>query len=216
MATKAKKAAKRSTRAYPINSDWFYQLLEQKQVTQRKLAAEMNLDPSAITLMFQGKQEIRMPHAQVLARVLGVPYSDVVENLGGDPHVGAADTAPVVGWVDGTAGEVNMQRAQGPRRVDAPPGVAEGTVALRYQTEGTVLAGRDGWLVFYTPTTGINVEAIGRWCVVTTGGKHYMRQVKRGYVKGTYSLTAAYAGFPVMESVVVTAASPILWIKTGA
>ena len=195
-----------------INTAWFRDRIVARQTSQRKIAKAMGLDPAAISLMLRGKRGVDPREAEMLAVELGVPLSEVLENMGVDITAGAQNTAPVKGWAN-ASGAIHMGRAEGPRKVPVPVGMPANTIALRVQNEGFT----DGWLVFYVEGTATVNECVGRLSVIQIQGKNewYLRVLKRGYSKGTYTLIDSLGAGPSIEDVRVASASPVLWLKTS-
>lgn len=67
-----------------INTRWFQNGLADVKVSQRRLAKMMGLDPSAVTLMLQGRRAMSAAEAAMIAKVLGVPVADVLRQAGID------------------------------------------------------------------------------------------------------------------------------------
>lgn len=195
----------------PIDTKWFKGLLSDRGMRQHQIASTLALDPASVSLMLRGKRRLQLDEAAALANLLGVPLDEVLHHAGIDPEAGAAGTVPIVGTVDDD-GEVVMKRPEGPRRVTAPVGMAEGAVALRYETSDA----RDGCIAFYVPREGVDADAVGRVCVVQVApagkGVRYVRVVKRGYVRGTFTLTQVRAE-KSLENVELASACPVLWLR---
>lgn len=211
--TSAPKAAAEAG-ARPISTRWFKDVLAEKQITQRAVAHSLQLDPASVSLMLRGKRRLQLDEAAALAQLLGVPLDDVLYHAGIDPTAGAAKgSVPIMGWID-NEGEVHMRRPDGPRRVQAPQGTPENTVALRYQTEDAT----DGAIAFYVPKEeGVDRDCVGRLCVVQIApagkGPRYLRVVKPGYRRGTWTLTRVRDSGKPVESVELASASPVLWVR---
>jgi hypothetical protein len=196
----------------PIDTTWFKDLIIAKQISQRKLAKAMNMEPAAVSRMLRGQRGMDPSEAAGLARELGVPLSEVLEHIGIDSAAGAASTATVKGYVN-SAGTVHLGKAEGPRKVPVPVGMASDATALRFQGD----AFTDGWLCFYQPGSGSVTECLGRLAIIQVAGKSewYCRVLKRGYTKGTYSLIDTLSGGATIEDVKVASATPVLWLKTS-
>lgn len=193
-----------------VNTRWFKDKFEDRGTSQRKAAKEMGLDPSAVSLMLRGLRDIKMEEATDLARILGIPLNDVLANLGVDlsHDLAGVETVPVVGYID-RDGKVVTGRAMGPTKAPAPPGVPEGTVALRDQSETMF----DGWLNYYKPVDYLQPEAIGRIAVVEMAdtGERLVRLLKNGFEPGTFRLIGVNGS--QSDAGKIKSASPILWCK---
>lgn len=119
----------------------------------------------------------------------------------------AAGAVDVVGWVD-SAGVVHRERPIGPSSVDRPPGVPQGSVALRMLSQDMW----DGWLVFYKPGAGVGADAVGQMCVVERAdGVVLLRFVSHGYEAGKWTLGGGL--WPREDGVELVSAAPVLWMK---
>lgn len=65
-----------------VKTEWFLTMLRQKQISQRKLAKEMGLDPAAVSLMLHGKRKIQLVEAGRMATIIGVQLNDVLMAAG--------------------------------------------------------------------------------------------------------------------------------------
>lgn len=200
-----------------VNTKWFKEKLQEKEITQRRVAAVLGIDPSSVSLLLTGSRRCQLSEAEEIARLLGQPLDDVLTNFGVDPTAGsAARMVPIVGWISGH-NEVTMKRpVDGPRLVEAPPGVPSGTVALRYRAASGPLENHDGRILFYEPRKTVEGDCIGQFCIIQTAGHGcHARRLKRGYIKNSYNITGNYASIKTLENVAVEWASPVLWIKTS-
>lgn len=198
-----------------INTRWFKEVLRERQMSQAKLADEMDLDPSAISLAFRGERDIRADEAAEMARILRVPLEDVLRNAGIQlKEDGTRTKVPVVGWIDGKLA-IHFGRPKGAQKVQAPEDLA-GLVCVRYQTSETRLEAFDGVLSYFVPRSDVSAEAIGRWCVVEFAkGGWALRVVRRGYQRGAYNLSTVLTTGDKNseEDVWLKSASPVLWLK---
>src|SRR5690606_9931014 len=166
-----------------IDTDWFTAKLADRQMSQRQLAKRMGVDPSAVSLMFRGRREMRMTEAAEIANLLGVPVAEVLQHAGLEVDSAGNRTCPIVGFIDG-AGEgadpSAWRRAVG--RPTCPPDPPKNAVALRRGTTGTRPELVDGWIVVTTPPQGLDPEAVNRLCVVKIRtGVTLVRHLRRGY-----------------------------------
>jgi transcriptional regulator with XRE-family HTH domain len=201
----------------PVNTRWFQNALDNIDLSQRKLAKRMGeeldreIDPSAVSLMLRGIRDVKADEAATLAKILRVPLEVVLKNLGVDlPQEDTVGSSKVnvVGWLDGHGKVHTDDKILGPRRVSAPPGIPEGTVALRDQS-GTVW---DGWVSYYKPVTYLMPDAIGRLCVVeVANGDQFVKVVQRGFDPGTFRLIGVNGADSDLGT--IKSASPIIWLK---
>lgn len=199
---------------HQINTAWFKDRLIVKRMSQRQLADVLKMDPAALSLTLRGMRAMQHHEAEGIARELGVPLADVLEQIGIDVGAGASNQVAVVGRVD-AGGLVHMARPKdGPRRFPAPEGMPQDAAALRYEGDGFM----DGWVGYYQPADRVGADAAGRLCVAQLAGREgwYLRVVKRGYAKGTYTLSDPFGAAAAIEGARLASAAPILWVRAAA
>lgn len=191
-----------------INTVWFVDRLAVRKISQRKLASLMDMDASAVSLMLNGKRKMSAQEAGEVARLLGVTVEEVMRHAGIAVPVDTEKSVPVVGYV-GDRMEVRFGRPKGPQTAVAPPECSKGCQALRVHAHGFM----EGWLVFYFPTGGVSLEAVGRLCVVqpVDEGVSYLKMVGRGYDAGWHLLSGPGGGEP--QHVRLESAAPVVWMK---
>lgn len=197
-----------SAASHHVNTRWFQDKLADKQLSQRKLAKMMALDPSAVSLMLRGMRVISADEASEMARILGVPLAEVLAQIGIDlPRESGLDMVRIAGWVD-TDGIIHPQHPGGPREAPRPPGAPDNTIAVRFISDDF----RDGRLLYYTPVDYIMPEAIGRMSIVELpDGRQAVRVLKHGYEPGQYRLCHPLSGEATMGR--VGTASLITWMR---
>lgn len=167
----------------------------------------IGMDPSAVSLMLNGKRRMSAKEAADVACLLGVPVGEVLRHAGAPVPANRARNVPVVGRV-GQGGEITFGAAIGPRTAIAPTDCPQDCQALRCQS-GTAL---DGWLLFYQPMECVSLEAVGRLCVVKTAeGNDLVRVVNRGYGPGFFVLTRLLGG--ETQHVRLRSAAPVMWMR---
>jgi transcriptional regulator with XRE-family HTH domain len=67
-----------------IDSEWFYQQLEDKGSSARELAAFLGLDPSSISRMLKGDRKMSAEEQDAISVFLGVPLEIVAMHRRGD------------------------------------------------------------------------------------------------------------------------------------
>jgi len=65
-----------------VDTRWFQGLLADKQISQRRLARTIGLDPAAVSLMFNGKRKMSAAEAAAIAKVLGIDVQEVILRAG--------------------------------------------------------------------------------------------------------------------------------------
>ncbi len=205
-----------------INHQFFRNALLAADKSQREMARHMGLDPSAITLMFQGRRAMQLHEAQQIAQFLSVPVEDVLRNAGlelsGGPTQqsaarGAATptaTAPLGGTVD-AKGEVHLDIKGAKQQIDAPPRLPAGAIVIRAAGDVFAPTVMRGALLFFKPSDAVEPSAVGRLSVVRLGNrKLHLAHVAPGFDFDRYNLLDAQGE---KENIALTAATPVLWIK---
>lgn len=171
-----------------IDSAWFVNQLQERGMSQRRLAKDMGIDPASVHRLLQGKRPMRFDEATQLSVLLGVTVSDVLRHAG--LPVGAGETLPVIGYVNGD-GEAHIDWGHEQGRVPAPLAMAPNSVAVVLQTVGTPLDPMDGWVMYLRPPVdGVPADAVWRMCLVRIAGSGtiLLRYLRRGYRKDRYTL----------------------------
>lgn len=178
-----------------------------RRISQRELAKRLGVDHSALSLAFRGKRQMKMTEAADLARLLGVPVSEVMENAG---IQGDSSTVPMRGFVDGH-GEMHTEESD--ERVASPHAMTSGSFAVQCRTSASPLEYMDGWMLFVTrPLDSIPNEALGKFCLIRLNdGVQVVGTLKRGYKRGRFNIISAGSQ---MNDVDVEWASPISYIET--
>lgn len=65
-----------------VDKKWFERKLEAKGLSQRRLAKLMKRDPSAINLMINGEQDIKLRDAVAFSDLLGVTLEEIAAAAG--------------------------------------------------------------------------------------------------------------------------------------
>lgn len=210
----------------PINDQFFRDALQAADKSQREMARFMGLDPSAITLMFQGRRAMQLTEAQQIAQFLGIAIEDVLRNAGlelsaaGSSQAGTgrevpeggASTAPIplAGTVS-DAGEIQLEARPSRQQVDAPARLPQGAVAIRAIGDVFRPAVMRGSLLYFKPSETVEPSAIGRLAVVRLGNKKLvLGHVAPGFDFDRYTLID---GQSERENIPLLSATPVLWIK---
>ncbi|MDY0884509.1 helix-turn-helix domain-containing protein [Dongia soli] len=209
----------------PINDQFFRDALQTAGKSQREMARFMELDPSAITLMFQGRRAMQLTEAQQIAHFLGLAVEDVLRNAGlelsqaagtgnGISESGTAASfagpIPLIGTVDGS-GEIRQDGKAPKQQVDAPSRLPQGAVAIRAIGDVFRPVLMRGSLLYFKPSETVEPSAIGRLSVVRLGNKKLiLGHVAPGFDFDRYTLTD---GNGEKENIALLSATPVLWIK---
>lgn len=197
-----------------VDKAWFQGQLRKNDSSQRKLAHHLKLDPSAVTLMFDGDRGVQIDEAVAIAKFLGQPLGEVLSRFGlsiDEIARSARSVVPIAAEID-ARGEVTTPKKSPLGIVPAPPDTPAGTVALRGATALTGMDMLDGWLVYYAPLDSVSAEAVGRLCVLELDdGRQVLRFLRRAQRHGVYTTLCPLTG--ANEDTRVVSASPVLWIQ---
>jgi DNA-binding XRE family transcriptional regulator len=189
-----------------MDTRWFQDRVRDAELSQSRLARLLDIDKSALSLMFNGKREMKMAEASRIAEVLALPLDEVLAHAGVKVPKGPSSVA-VVGAVD-ASNEIHVKKAG--TRVHTMPDPSKDAVAVRCEDRGSLLY---GWTFYYVPHAGVAADALERLCVVRlVNGAQYLFVPSRGFEPGVYNLRGLN-GFS-MDGQKITAASPVLQIKT--
>jgi hypothetical protein len=199
---------------------WFQDRLADKEISQRKFAKMVGMDPAALHYAIHGERAWKHDELVAFATIVGVPFDEALVHAGlqlPSASLGKG-TVPVAGTVDAT-GELKAGGVEAPRRAPVPPEAPEGTVAVRFKTAQSAAEAMDGWLAYYVDgIKRVPAEAVGRVCVAALAnrGRVMVAIVRRGYARGSFNLTPWTPGGAVLENVQVERASPVLWVRMSA
>lgn len=190
-----------------INTHWFKSLMADRNVSQRELARRIGIDHSALSLALRGKREMKMAEAAGIARLLGVPVAEVMENAG---ITADTRTVPLRGYVDGHS---EMHTEESEERIPSPHAMPVGSFALQCRTAASPIDHMDGWILFVQrPVDSIPAEAIGRFCLCRlVNGVQIVGTLRRGYKRGRFNIITAASQFNDVE---LEWASPVTYIET--
>ena len=191
-----------------MNTDWFRDVLAQKKLSQRKLAALLELDPAAVSLMLRGQRRMTPAEAHQMGIILGVKTTEVLRQAG----IAVSDDVrheKVTGFVDKES-VVTLFPRRTHDKVVGPADCPEGTYALQKRDPQSP---KDGWMYFVTPTEDDPRAHLGKMCCVALeNGEHVISFVQRGYRTGTFNLVRC-TGDALRTDANVVWSSPILWVK---
>lgn len=195
-----------------INSQWFIDRLNERQLSQRSLARLMGLDPSAVSLMMRGKRKITLEEAAQMAVLLNVNTNDVLAQAG-VPVQTDERRIKVIGHVAPT-GNVILE-AKGLHEITTGPSdLPPDAVAIQCRTANSSADYMDGWMFFTSDRHDNPAAALDMmtFCAVKGNGM-LIASIKRGYRRGTFNLHQM-CGLPPKENVELAWATPIWWIRT--
>lgn len=197
--------------SHNINKDWFDAVLAERGMSQRELCRRLGLDSSAMSLTFRGLRQMKLQEAADIARLLGVPMKDVLENAGIQVDGAGVRVAPVVGYID-AEGEAHIDWDARRDKVPMPDTLPEDSVALIWRASSGNLMLLDGWTFYIDKPQAPSAELINRYCACKVkGGLVLMRWVRRGYKPGTWNLSGI--GTVDVDSVRLEWAAPCVLIR---
>jgi transcriptional regulator with XRE-family HTH domain len=193
-----------------INTKWFLDRLADKDMSARRLALLIGMNPSAMSRTLNGGRKMQMDEAADIARVLGRPFDEVVMHAGiaAPREIRSAVRLNGMASAEGFIGHVGKTA---PRTVERPGGTPEDIRGVMIRAPGTVF---EGWVAYYVPTARLEPDAVGRLSVVQMAdGKKCLRVLVKGFERGKWTLVPLSAGAPLTD-VDVEWAAPVLWIRT--
>lgn len=191
-----------------MNTTFFKDRLRDREITQRKLAQLLKLDPAAITLMLKGERRMQPKEAQTIAGLLGLPITQVLREAGVYVTEDVA-TVPIAGSVDGS-GRITLMPVGTHEKTTAPSDVPRDGYALQMRAFGDPA---DGWVLYVADSTNTADDHLDRLCAVTIAdGRAVLAWVRRGYRRGTHNLMLWPSREPLPDQT-LSAVSPVLWLK---
>jgi hypothetical protein len=191
-----------------MNTAFFKTRLRDRQITQRKLASHLGLDPAAVTLLLRGERRMRPEEAQTIADLLKLPITEVLREAGMQIREGV-QKVPVQGSVD-SHGRVTLMPVGTHEMTTAPEDVPRDGYAFQMRAFGDV---QDGWVIFVSDATASAEQHLDRLCAVSVAdGRAVVAFVKRGYRQGLYNL-ALWPSREPMHDVAIASVSPVLWLR---
>lgn len=194
-----------------LDVEWFKNKLAEKKLSTRALAKLLDVNPSTVSLMLRGIRAIHNKDAVKLADIFSVTTIEIFKRAGA-PIEDEVRTVPVTTYIDEHNKLVTIAAADF-EQFNAPFDAASNSYAMQVRN------GRkhDGW-VFVVGASKVKPEACLGSLVVycTEAWSTHLGIIKRGYVKGTYSVTSdllseSDADLPL--NVNLLWCQPVIWIK---
>lgn len=184
-----------------INKKWFIRKLEEREKSLRALARYMNIDPSAVTHMFNNERRMQLNEAELIAQFLMVPIDDVLRNAGVKLQGSGSHIGKLIGIVDDT-GEVH------PLPPVAIPAPSAGLHALQVQPSFMLF---DGAILFFKEGGSIKPElCVNRMAIIDQGDHKRVGILQRGTAPDRYTIRTLTTELRFQP---VQCATPIAWIK---
>lgn len=189
------------------NTKWFKEKLAERDMSMRRLAKHLGLDPAAVSLTLRGMRKMTSPEAHQIGQLLGVQVTEVLRQAG----VPISDDVRTVPWAQyvTSKGQVKELAAPGKRQVGPPDLPADG-FALQVRSPASVY---DKWMVFCSGAKLAAEGAVGRLSVVKCGEELYLGTLQEGYDAGTYNIVLTVPSPGALENKKITWACPVLWIR---
>ena len=190
-----------------MNTMFFKNRLADRKITQRKLAALLQLDPAAITLMLRGERRMQPAEAQIIAEVLGLPITQVLREAG-IPVTEDVSTVPIAGSVD-SSGRITLMPVGTHEMIAAPPDVPRDGYALQMRAFGDA---QDGWVLYVSDASTSADLHLDRLCAVSiSDGRAVLAWVRRGYRQGLHNLML-WPSRDALHDQSLVSVSPVLWL----
>lgn len=191
-----------------VNTKWFRAQLAANDMSMRRLAKLLELDPSAVSLMLRGKRTMTADEANRISGLLTVPVTEVLAQAG-IPIEEDARSFTIKAWVDAHS-TLRSITARGARRVTAPRDVPAAGMAVQIRSSELTT---DGWVLFAGARNQAVESMIDRLCIAEVPGEgDVVGTLKRGYDDEKFNLVP-FTPSPTMSNVSVRAAYPVLWIR---
>ena len=192
-----------------VDRDWFRARLVDIQMSQRKLAKHLDLDPAAVTLMLRGERRITAPEAQQIAELFSVPVTEILRRAGVDVRDDVRKVH-LSGYLTPEASIEQIEEGDA-EYIEAPADVPGGSYAVQVRDHASP---HNGWVMIISGDRVDPERVIDRACACSVGdGRLVTGVLKKGYKRGTYNLVITATKPQILENASIEWASPILWIK---
>ena len=115
--------------AHKVNTKWFRERLAEREMSVRRLAKHLELDPSAVSLMLRGRRTMTADEANRISGLLTIPVTEVLAQAGVQIEEDARSMS-IRASIDGHS-VLHPITAKAARRVSAPRDVPAGGLALQ-------------------------------------------------------------------------------------
>jgi transcriptional regulator with XRE-family HTH domain len=188
-----------------IDELWFKEKIAERGTSQRQIAKKLGKHPSSISNLLQGVRRLTVSEAAAWSVLLGQPLAEVLARAGVRVD---SQSVPLAGFVDSEWDLVPVtgNKAQS---IPSPFGATRHMVAARIDDPTSLMY---GWTLFYEARESIDVDCVGRLCVLRlVDGENVVRMVRRS--NGNKELTLVNLKDSSTTEVKVESASPVMWIK---
>lgn len=190
-----------------VNTEWFRIKLHERKLSARGLAKKMDLDPASVSKMLRGQRRMTAAEANTIARILGLPTTEVLRQAG-VPVSEGVHSVSLTGVID-AAGEVHdLPR---PKRQVVPPDVPGDGFALQIRCPASPA---DGWLILCASQVLQAMDAIERLAVIhLRGGGRVLGTIRKGYDSGLFNVLQQLPIAGMLENQEIAGANPVLWVR---
>lgn len=191
-----------------VNTKWFRDRLAERDMSLRRLAKLLELDPSAVSLMLRGLRTMTADEANRISGLLTIPVTEVLAQAG-IPIEEDARSMQVRASIDARS-VLHPITAKTARRVTAPRDVPAAGLAIQVRAPELL---QDGWVIFTGAADPRVAAMIDRLAVIELrGAGRVVGTVKRGYSEDRYNVVPLLGG-PSVEDSEALSAAPVLWIR---
>lgn len=192
-----------------VDREWFRDRLANIKMSQRKLAAHLDLDPAAVSLMLRGDRKITSSEAQRIADLFTVPVTEILRRAGIDVRDDVRKV-PLAGYVSPEATLELFDKSER-EYIEAPADVPGGSYAAQVRDTASP---HDGWVMIISGDKVEPERLMDRASACCIGDDTVVTGIiKKGYKRGTFNLVITATKPQIMENAKIEWASPILWIK---
>lgn len=193
-----------------VDRRFFETLMANKKLSLRALAARMDMKHSQLSLTFSGARRMQLDEATKLAEIFGVPLHRIAEAAGVADSRSNGKRVQVMGAMQGD-GTVDIYADGVIERTTTPDGLPDNVVAIQAHSVDTTASWMDGFVFFFSPSTEIAPDAVGRFCIAKIeNGPVVLATVRRGYRMGTFNLSGPYT----KDSERLEWAAPVMIVRT--
>lgn len=184
-----------------VDTKWFREMLAERDLSQRRFAHAMQLDPAAMSLLLRGKRNVKLDEAQRMAEILRIPVSIVLAHFGVRALKNEnKDGVPLVGIVDEHG---LITRSEG-EYVARPQEIDEYAVSL--------YGANNQWVYYVSGTESPIADCVNRLCMAQVKGEaHALLTYIRKGIRGGYTIQNARDIMP--QEAEIEHAAPVILIR---
>jgi transcriptional regulator with XRE-family HTH domain len=192
-----------------INTSWFRERLLAKNLSQRKLAKLLGLDPSAVSLSLRGMRELSSDEASRLAAILDVSVTEVLRQAGVRVNDDVR-SVEVSFYLNDNSELVELTREERWTEL-APSDLPLGGIAAQIRTVGGIF---DRCVVFFGAPNADLSNTLDSLCAAQfRDGTKRVGKLSRGYVPNSLSFRTLVREVALINPDIV-GASRLFWMKS--